>query len=158
MSNWSIVSGKALGLVATSGGAVLVLRAFVSFSICLPIALLSGRLICFGWWMAISGSTVIGYAATATVMLALGSLFPNLTAFRLNCCIRVVVLYFVYLGASYLWALLGLVSQYFHFTDIVMWAISVSIGVGVILLSLLITIGAISGMRKGDIDIKLAKR
>ena len=157
MSAWSIVSGKAFALTLTCGAAFWFCAA-ASLLFCFPVALLSGGLVSFGWWAAVFGSAFLGYAATAMVMLALGSLFPNLTAVRYNGCIRLVVLYFVYLAASTLMTIAGVFGWALHFSPSSMWGAYIAIVVGLIALSLMITTGAVSGMRKGDIDLKMANR
>jgi hypothetical protein len=157
MSAWSIVSGKAFALALTCGAAFW-FCAIVSLLICFPMTLVSGGFNGFGWWAAICGSAFLGYVATAMIMLALGSLFPDITAVRLNGCIRLVVIWFVYMVISAIVGGLSLIADYYHVPPGAIWAVCVAAAIAVIVFCIMITIGAVTGMRKGDIDIKLAKR
>lgn len=154
MSTWAIVSGKAFALLFT-GGAAIWFCAILSFALCVPISAMTGSVVAFAWWVAVFGSTLVAYAATGTVMLALGSLFPDLTSLRLNGCVRLLVLYFVYMALSLVVGVLGILASIYHVSGSVMWASLAGLGCAVIAISMMITVGAITGMRKGDIDIKM---
>ena len=157
MSTRSIVVGKAFSLLFTTSAPILY-SVICSFVFCFPLSIISGNPEVFTRWALYAGSGVTLYVCTSMIMLALGSLFPNLTAVRLNGCIRLVVLYFVFVAFSLFLSWLGIVASLWGVGRDGIWTIVFALALLLIMLSIMITIGAINGMRKGDIDIKLARK
>ncbi len=157
MSSWSMVAGKVASVVLT-GGVVLWISMAASFVLGIIAMMLGGGANIINQWLLMSSGSFLLYVSTTALMLALGSMFPNLTAIRLNGCIRLLVIWMAVCAASMIFGVFALIANYLNLGENGTRTVAYGIGVLVIGLSLLLTQGVVSGLRKGDIDIKLAKK
>ena len=155
LSTFEIVLGRAIAITIVCGAPLMYLM-FVGMALCIPFAVLTHSVACFYTAFTAMGSVFLLFGAMSMASLALGTMFPNLLAVKFNGCIRLVILWFLLTIISIVSAIISLVFKTFDLNENYGWAGYIIISSVVILVGFSLTMMALQGMRKGDIDTKIA--
>jgi hypothetical protein len=155
MSTFEIVLGRAIAIAVVCGAPLIYLMT-VGIALCIPFVAFTHNLACFYTTFTAMGSVFLLFGAMSMASLALGTMFPNLLAVKFNGCIRLIILWFLLTVISIVSAIVSAAFKAFDLNETFGWAGYIVLSIVVILGAFSFTMMSLQGMRKGDIDTKIA--